>query len=327
MDASISLFDLGWQTYFQQQLSLDDLEAHKIARVCRVEPSSYTLLSEQGLISLAIQPSQPNMTIGDWVIVNSDNQFVRKLDRSALFNQEQKLIAANVDTVLIVSALDDHFNIELIKRYLELAHEAETDAIVVLTKADLCDAMEVDEKREQVQRLSSLLMIETVNTKSEEPLEALKGFFKTGKTIAILGAPGAGKSRLVRSLIDLDDADTHFSIKQDSLFRLPNGSVLLDSPELRELQASEAMSSASGLEVVAKLAEQCRFNDCTHTNEPGCAVRKAIEDGEVEEQRVKAFKRANFSRDEGGSSKSKPHDKFHRSAHSDVRARKHSLTE
>ncbi|SBS28642.1 Putative ribosome biogenesis GTPase RsgA [Marinomonas aquimarina] len=327
MDASISLFELGWQTYFQQQLSLDDLEAHKIARVCQVEPSNYALLSEQGLISLAIQSSQPKMTIGDWVIVNSDNQFVRKLDRSALFNQEQQLIASNMDTVLIVSALDDNFNIELIKRYLELVHDAEADAIVVLTKADLCDEAEVEVKRDMVQRLNPLLMIETVNSKSEASLDALKGFFKKGKTIAILGAPGAGKSRLVRSLIDLDNAHTNFNVAQDSLFRLPNGSVLLDSPALRELQANEAMSSVSGFEMVAKLAEKCRFNDCTHTNEPGCAVRKAIDEGELEEQRVQAFKRANFSYDDDSAARSKPHDKFHRSAHSDARARKHSLTE
>ncbi|MEC8082882.1 MAG: GTPase RsgA [Marinomonas sp.] len=325
MDASISLFELGWQTYFQQQLSLDDLELHKIARVCQVEPSQYALLSENGLISLSKHTSQPNMTIGDWVVVDAASQFVRKLDRSALFNQDQHLIASNIDTVLIVSALDESFNLDLIKRYLELVHDAEADAIVVLTKADLCDS--VEEKRDQVQRLNPLLMIETVNTKSDEPLEALKGFFKKGKTVAILGAPGSGKSRLVRSLIDVEANTTHFSVKQDALFRLPNGAVLLDSPALRELQANEALSSVSGLEKVAKLAEKCRFNDCTHSNEPGCAVKQAVEQGELEEQRVKAFKRSSFFQDDDGGQKSKPHDKFHRSAHSEARARKHSLSE
>lgn len=327
MDASISLFELGWQTYFQQQLSLDDLEAHKIARVCQVEPSSYALLSEQGVLNLPKHASQPNMTIGDWVVVDTDNRFVRKLDRSALFNRDQHLIASNVDTVLIVSALDDTFNLELIKRYLDLVHEAEADAIVVLTKADLCDSIE--DKRDQVQRLNPLLMIETVNTKSDEPVKALAGFFKKGKTIAILGAPGSGKSRLVRSLIELESEQSHFGVKQDSLFRLPNGAVLLDSPALRELQANEAqLTNQSGFEIVAKYAAKCRFNDCTHSNEPGCAVKQAIEKGDIEEQRVKAFKRSNFSnQDDDNVSRSKPQDKFHRSAHSDARARKHSITE
>ncbi|MBJ7550017.1 GTPase RsgA [Marinomonas ostreistagni] len=325
MDASISLFELGWQTYFQQQLSLDDLESHSVARVCQVEPSRYNLLSESGLIHLSKDVSQPNMTIGDWVVVDGDNKFVRKLDRSALFNQDAHLIASNIDTVLIVSALDESFNIELIKRYLELVHDAEADAIVVLTKADLCDT--VDEKREQVQRLDPLLLIETVNTKSDEPLQALQDFFKKGRTIAILGAPGSGKSRLVRSLITLDSDLTHFSVAQDALFRLPNGAVLLDSPALRELQANEAQSSISGFELVTKFAEKCRFNDCSHNNEPGCNVRKAIEEGELDEQRVKAFKRSHFYGEDDSNQKSKPHDKFHRSAHSEARARKHSISE
>ncbi|WP_067098088.1 GTPase RsgA [Marinomonas atlantica] len=321
MDASISMFDLGWQTYFQQQLSLDDLETHNIARVCQAEPSQYKLLSEHGLLTLTKQSYQPEMTIGDWVVVNKENEFVRKLDRSALFNQGERLIASNVDTVLIVSALDDTFNLDLIKRYYDLVHDAEADAIVVLTKADLCDT--VDEKRDLVQRLNPLLMIETVNTKSDEPLEALKGFFKQGRTVAILGAPGAGKSRLVRSLIDVNDPQTQFSEPQESLFRLPNGAVLLDSPALRELQANEAMSAESDFELVAKIAEKCRFNDCTHMNEPGCAVLQAVEQGNLEEFRVKAYKRATFSYTDDVTTKQKTQ----RHAHSDARARKHSLAD
>lgn len=322
MDASISKFELGWQTYFQQQLSLDDLETHSTARVCHVEASTYTLLSEHGLISIDKQTNQPEMTIGDWVVIDSDNQFIRKLDRSALFNQDNRLIASNIDTVLIVSALDDSFNLDLIKRYYDLVHESEADAIVVLTKADLCDS--VDEKRAMVQRLDPLLMIETVNTKSKEPLEALKNFFNQGRTIAILGAPEAGKSRLVRSLIDLDNAQAHFSVQQDALFRLPNGAVLLDSPALRALQVSTALNTMSDFDVLDKFAAKCHFNDCTHTNEPGCAVIAAVKRGEIDEQRVTSYKRSTHaSNSEEKSNKSKNL----RHAHSNARAMKHNLTD
>lgn len=323
MDASISLFELGWHTYFQQQLSLEELESNHVARVCQVEPSRYGLIKETGLASLDVASSQPAMTIGDWVVLDESGRFVRKLDRSALFSDDHSpLIAANIDTVLIVSALDDSFNIDLIKRYLELIHEAEADAVVVLTKADLCS--ESDSKREQIQQLDPLLLIETVNAKSDDPLHALNGLFRKGKTIAILGAPGAGKSRLVRSLIDVDNS--HFGLSQDTLFQLPNGAVLLDSPALRELQATEAqLTNASGFDVIARIASKCRFNDCTHTNEPGCAVLKAIESGEIEAQHVNAFRRSNYASDEGH--RSKPQDKFHRSANSDARARKHSSTD
>ncbi|MFD1382349.1 ribosome small subunit-dependent GTPase A [Rhodanobacter aciditrophus] len=327
MDASISLFDLGWQTYFQQQLSLDDLDANLIARVCHVSSSGYDLISEQGITALKSAPNQPNMTIGDWVVIDQDFEFVRKLDRSALFNEDDQLIAANVDTVLIVCALDDSFNLDLIKRYLELVHDAEADAIVVLTKADLCE--DTEEKQAQVQQLDPLLIIETVNAKSETPLQSLTTFFKKGKTIAILGAPGSGKSRLVRNLIDLNQASTHFSVQQDALFALPNGAVLLDSPALRELQASAAHQNlTSEFADVLEFASHCRFNDCTHTNEPGCAIKQAVQDGKLEEQRVDAFRRTyGHYQDLDVSKKSKPQDKFHRSAHSDVRARKHSMSE
>lgn len=327
MDASISLFDLGWQTYFQQQLSLDDLDANIIARVCHVSASSYDLISEQGITTLQRESNQPNMTIGDWLVIDQAFQFVRKLDRSALFNDDDQLIAANVDTVLIVCALDDSFNLDLIKRYLELVHEAEADAIVVLTKADLCE--DIEDKQALVQRLDPLLIIETVNAKSETPLKSLTTFFKKGKTVAILGAPGSGKSRLVRNLMDLDNADTHFGVTQDALFKLPNGAVLLDSPALRELQANAAHQNlTSGFEDVIEFANKCRFNDCSHEKEPGCAVKQALEKGELEEQRVQAFKRAYSNyREQDTEARSKPQDKFHRSAHSEVRARKHSMSE
>ena len=323
MDASISLFELGWHTYFQQQLSLEELESHHVARVCQVEPSRYGLIKEAGVTTLEVSASQPSMTIGDWVVLDESGKFSRKLDRSALFSDDREpLIAANIDTVLIVSALDDSFNLDLIKRYLELIHEAEADAVVVLTKADLCS--DSDSKREQIQQLDPLLLIETVNAKSDEPLRALDELFRKGKTIAILGAPGAGKSRLVRSLIDVDSS--HFDQPQDALFQLPNGAVLLDSPALRELQATEAeLSHATGFEVIARIASKCRFNDCTHTNEPGCAVLQAIESGAIEAQHVNAFRRSSYGSDD--SQRSKPQDKFHRSANSDARARKHSSSE
>ena len=325
MDASISLFELGWQTYFQQQLTLEDLEANHVARVCHVNDAGYGLLKETGLVTLGLNATLPKMTIGDWVVLDDTGQFVRKLDRSALFSDDKdQLIAANIDTVFIVSALDDSFNLELIKRYLELIHEAEADAVVVLTKADLCD--DSDSKREQIQQLDPLLLIESVNAKSDEPLRALDSLMRKGKTIAILGAPGAGKSRLVRSLIDVDNS--HFNVSQEALFQLPNGAVLLDSPALRELQATEAeLTSSSDFQAIARIAEKCRFNDCSHTNEPGCAILAAVEAGELETQHVQAFKRSSFNRRDDGEQRSKPQDKLHRSTHADARARKHSLAD
>ncbi|MCV5654393.1 GTPase RsgA, partial [Escherichia coli] len=146
---------LGWKPFFQQQLTLDDYDNTIFARVIAHHRSGYLLATETGQVHLNVHHSLPNMTVGDWVILNEDQQFVRLLDRLSLFSRKaagskvaEQLIAANVDTVFIVCSLNHDFNLSRIERYLALVHEADVEPVIVLSKADLCD--DVDELKSQV---------------------------------------------------------------------------------------------------------------------------------------------------------------------------------
>ena len=325
MVSSFTLLDLGWQAYFQQQLSLDDLEFNRIARICSHKDSHYELMSEFGLSTLDKHSDIPNMVVGDWVITDTENRFLRTLDSSSAFDS----IASNIDTVFIMCALNQDFNLALIKRYLALTHEAQANAVVILTKADQCD--DAIEKRVQVEKLDPILIVETVNALDPESLTVLYPFLKKGKTIALLGAVGSGKSALINTLLQIKDETQSVTIIGDSgaLKIMPSGAILLDTQEMRDLQLKEFDSSTivNFADLIA-LEKECRFSDCHHQGEPGCAIKDAIENKRADPQRVAEFL---LLRNEDSSSdvkpKSKPQEKFYRSAQSDVRARKHSSTE
>lgn len=319
MDSAFTLLELGWQPYFQQQLSLDDLESNRIARICSYQEKTYELIDEQGLFRLDTHPDMPEMTVGDWVVTSSEKAFIRRLDRSSVFDN----IAANIDTVLIVCALDEGFNLPLIKRYLELAHTAQTEAIVVLTKADLCD--DANEKRAEVEHLDPLLIVETVNAKAPETLKNLAPWLKKGKTLALLGAVDAGKSALIKTLMGTEDRKKIGT--SDALQPMPAGALLMDTQGLRDLQIAQyEHSSVESFADIVALAQQCRFSNCHHQGEPGCAIKAAITNKRLDEQRVQHFlSLAQEESDDDHKTKSKPQSKFHRNAQ--TRALKHSEVE
>lgn len=172
-----NLNTLGWQPFFQQQLTLEDYEGKVIARVSAHHRSGYTLQTESDSISLAIHDSLPAMTVGDWVILNEDLSFSRLLERSSLFSRKaagtkvaEQYIASNLDTVFIVMSLNDDFNLSRVERYLALANEAQVEPVIVLTKEDLCDDSQALKK--QVQDLDPMLMIETVNALDSDSVQS-----------------------------------------------------------------------------------------------------------------------------------------------------------
>lgn len=301
----VSINELGWKAFFQQQLTLDEYEGVVIARIIAHHRSGYVVCTETDECHLEHNIHFPHMTVGDWLLLDENKQFIRLLERKSLFSRKaagaklkEQFIAANVDTVFIVCSLNLDFNLSRIERYLTLVNEAKAEAVIVLTKADLCD--DTEKKRQQVQSLDQLLMIETVNALATETLVGLKVWCKKGQTVAFLGSSGVGKSTLVNSLMDAETQATG-TIREDdnkgrhtttsrSMSKMPEGGLLLDTPGMRELQLAGGEDGLSAtFSDVASLIKQCRFNDCQHSNEPDCAVRNALESGDIDARRVENY--------------------------------------
>ncbi|EHH2453678.1 ribosome small subunit-dependent GTPase A [Vibrio parahaemolyticus] len=271
ISTSNPLKQLGWKPFFQQQLTLDDYDNTIFARVIAHHRSGYLLATEAGQVHLNVHHSLPNMTVGDWVILNEDQQFVRLLDRLSLFSRKaagskvaEQLIAANVDTVFIVCSLNHDFNLSRIERYLALVHEADVEPVIVLSKADLCD--DVDELKSQVQKLDPLLVIETVNGLDAESTSKLMSWCNEGQTVAFIGSSGVGKSTLVNALLGQQEQSTGYIREDDSKGRhtttsrsihlLPAGGILIDTPGMREIQLVDCEAGVSEAFNGATLAEQ-----------------------------------------------------------------------
>jgi len=193
---SVSLPELGWQPFFQQQLSLEEWEHCTPARVSEQQRTTLTLLSTLGDITLPVGGSMPVMTVGDWVLLKDDS-FYRLLDRSSVFSRKsaghkiaQQLIAVNIDTVFIVSSLNQDFNLNRIERYLALANEAGVEPVIVLTKADCCD--EADSYIEQVKTIDPRLVTIAVNALDAEGVDQLRPWCGKGQTGVLLGSSGVG---------------------------------------------------------------------------------------------------------------------------------------
>ncbi len=301
----ISKNELGWNSFFQQQLTLEEYQDVQPGRIVAHHRSGYVICTESNEFHLEHHAKYPSMTVGDWLLLSNEREFLRLLDRKSLFRRKaagpklaEQYIAANVDTVFIVCSLNNDFNLSRIERYLALVNESHAEAVVVLTKADLCD--DVEDKRQQVQSLDDFLLIETVNALDHSTLAGLRAWCNTGQTVAFLGSSGVGKSTLVNSLMHSSIQDTG-SIREDdskgrhtttsrSLHKILEGGLLLDTPGMREIQLTDCEEGlAETFSDIESLASQCRFSNCHHTNEPGCAIRRSLEDGSLEPRRVENY--------------------------------------
>lgn len=301
---TISLANLGWQNFFQQQLDLEEWESTIPARIAAVHRSQLLAIGATGSMTLPITASTPNITVGDWVLLK-DGSVNRLLERKSVFSRkaaghktEEQLLAANVDTAFIVCALNHDFNLSRIERYLATTYDAGAEPVVVLTKKDLC--ANADDRRMEVQNLNPMLMVETINGLDAISTEVLNPWCRPGQTIVLLGSSGAGKSTLTNTLLGTDTQATGAIREDDSkgrhttsgraLLAMPGHALIIDTPGLRELQlatGSEAIDAT--FHELTTLASHCHFSDCQHQNEPGCAVLAAVDDGSLDERRYLSY--------------------------------------
>ena len=242
--------------------------------------------------------------VGDWVLVEDGKRIVALLPRRGAIKRgaagehyKQQLIAANVDTVLVVCGLDGDFNPRRIERYLLLVQGSGAAVVVVLTKADR-DGVDVEAARAQLAGIEVQgVAVVAVNAKDASAAEALVPWLRAGDTAVLVGSSGAGKSTLTNTLLGVEkmktgevrehDARGRHTTTHRALIALPSGACLIDTPGMRELKPTgEEELADGGFADVQALAEQCRFRDCAHQKEPGCAVRAAVEAGTLDPGRL-----------------------------------------
>ncbi|WP_253701508.1 ribosome small subunit-dependent GTPase A [Bacillus sp. FJAT-27445] len=277
----------------------------------RVWTDEGELLCEvSGKFAFAASRREDFPAVGDWVILSSRKEEgtgtihsilprFSKFSRKAAGNTaEEQIIAANVETVFLVNSLNDDLNLRRIERYLLLAWESGANPVIILSKADLCE--DVEEKVAAVESVALGVPVIPVSAEMNEGLEKLKPYLGEGKTVALLGSSGVGKSTLTNTLLgenkqavkeirEDDDKGRHTTTHRE-LVLLPGGAVLIDTPGMRELQLWESQDGLAGaFSDIEELSAACRFRDCRHTDEPGCAVREAISNGDLPEERLSSY--------------------------------------
>jgi ribosome biogenesis GTPase len=309
-----SLESFGWNDFFASSFAPYAGEGYSAGRIAIQHKTNYVLYTAHGelrgevagKIHYLAHGSRDFPAVGDWVVIRSRPQegtatIYDVLPRKSKFSRkvagektEEQVIAANLDTVFLVTGLDGNFNLPRIERYLVLAWESGAMPVIVLNKADLCD--DVDERVRQVEAIALGVPVLAISAARDEGLDELLDHLGPGRTGALLGSSGVGKSTIINHLLGKeilktqevrqgDDRGKHTTPRRE-LILLNNGGLLMDTPGMRELQLwGSAESIEETFEDIEALAAQCRFNDCQHDTEPDCAVRDALENGTLEERR------------------------------------------
>jgi ribosome biogenesis GTPase len=312
------LTEWGWDERWAAAFEGYRLAGFRAARVVAQHRGSWIILGEAGEMPAsptgrfrhtALDGDLP--TVGDWVAFSAsphagEARLEGVLPRRSLFRRRAagsqvgaQVIAANVDTLFVVTSLNGDLNPRRLERYVAMARDATVEPVVLLTKRDL-----VADGEETAAGLAAELGVATVALSSVtgEGVETIQPWFGPGRTLAVLGSSGVGKSTLLNRLagqllmltreIREDDARGRHTTTHRELFRLPGGALMVDTPGMRELglwDADEGVESAFA--DIAEIAAECRFADCRHDREPGCAVRRAIAEGRIDARRLRSYRK------------------------------------
>ena len=302
-DAAGQLRALGWSKYFADQATSAALSKTPPVRITQVHRNT---LHIQGVDLDMIIPGLHGVTVGDWLLFDADTpRNSQLLSRKSLIkrrapghDRKEQLIAANLDTAFVVTSCNNDFSLARLERYVAMAHEAGVTPVIILSKIDL--TTEASDFAAQAQSISPQLSVVCLDARSPEAIELLRPWCQAGQTVAFLGSSGVGKSTLTNSLAGneaiatqdvraSDDKGRHTTTGRQ-LHILTSGCAVLDTPGMREIQLTDV---SIGLEEtfadLHALKQNCRFNDCAHKTEPGCAVQAAVASGEVDVPRLQRW--------------------------------------
>lgn len=293
------------------------------ARVCAVHKERYGLVCEHGECYGRLKSSnyfwggfEDFPTTGDFVLIkynnSGDSQIIKTFPRKSKFERSdfsghaagfvktivEQVVAANFDYVFIVTSLNHDFNKNRIMRYLTQTLQSGGKPVVILTKADLCEDFSINVS--EIEKLAPNVPVHAISSHTGLGLEQLNMYLQPGKTIVFLGMSGVGKSSLlnvmmgenvmkVRGIREVDSRGRHTTTHRQ-LFMLPSGAMVIDTPGMRELGLFDVEEGISqGFDDVESLIKQCRFSDCRHKTEPGCAIIEALNDGSLSQERWELY--------------------------------------
>lgn len=314
------LTTLGWDEDWAEAFAPFAADGLLPGRVVREHRGRYRVATEAGEVvgtaagrlRLDAAGKSDLPSVGDWVALRPPSADGRAyvlavVPRRSAFRRRaageedvEQVLATNVDTVFLVSGLDHDFNPRRIERYVVLAWESGARPVVVLNKADLRE--DVEECRAAIEALAPGVTVLAISTREPESLSVVEPYLRPGRTVALLGSSGVGKSSLLNRLLGEDVQATRAVRETDQrgrhtttsrhLFVLPSGALVIDTPGMRELQMWDADAGlAATFDDVESLAAACRFRDCTHEREPGCAVVEAVASGALPADRLESFRK------------------------------------
>ncbi len=314
----MNLNKYGYNTFFEDHFREYSGNGYIPGRVAIQNKNNYTVYSEHGELTAEVsgkmmfdaEDKEDYPSVGDWVVMRAilDEQKAiidKVLPRHSIFSRkeagsrtERQILASNIDTVFIMTSLNHDFNLRRLERYLVLALESGASPVIVLSKADLCE--DITNKVNETNSIAGDIPVHVLSSIMHQGVDELKQYFDGNKTVAVLGSSGVGKSTFINTLLGDESLKTldissykdkgHHATTRRELILIPTGGLIIDTPGMRELQLWEGGEGIENIfEDIEALVHKCKFSDCSHRKEPGCAVREAIENSELDEKRYESY--------------------------------------